>query len=228
MRAAPLVLLLAACGGDPDPCGGSTASCIRLHVQSATVDRIDTLELDILYGTSHDTTTTQASGAAVVDLPLVTGIEIPMHRPIRVGIVAAGKLAGNVLGTGAATTTLDPSAHDDLTVELAPVAACVAGAFYCGGDKLAGDPMTLYQCNAGGVPLARGVCAGGCLVRPANDDTCAASGGPCIDTGLYCGGDKLEGDPQTLYYCAGGVGTQPVECTNGCMVAAPGTNDQCR
>jgi hypothetical protein len=219
--------LLVACGGDPDPCEG-LATCVRLHVQSNTTDRIDTLELDLLYGTAHATTTTQASGAAVVDLPLVTGIEVATTQPIRVGIVAAGKLAGNVLGTGAATTTLDPSAHDDLALELAPVADCVAGTLYCGGDKLAGDPMTLYQCNAGGVPLARGLCSAGCLVRPAKLDTCAAAGGPCIEGGLYCGGDKLEGDPQTLYHCASGAGTQPMECTDGCVVAAPGTNDHCR
>jgi hypothetical protein len=201
---------------------------VRLHVRSSTVDRIDTLELDVVYGTRHATTSTQAGGGEVVDLPLVTGVEVAASEPVRVGIVAAGKRSGNVLGTGAGVAMLDPDEHADLTIDLAPVATCTAGARYCGGDKLAGDPGTLYQCNAGGVPLARGVCPGGCTVRPADDDVCAASGGTCIDGGKYCGGDKLAGDPQTLYICAQGAGTQPMTCTNGCVVAAAGSDDHCR
>jgi hypothetical protein len=201
---------------------------VRLHVQSSTVSAIDTLDLDVVYGTRHATTSTQAGGGEVVDLPLVTAVEVATNAAVRVGVVAAGKRSGNVLGTGAGVAMLDPGAHADLTIDLAAVAACTAGAFYCGGDKLAGDPGTLYQCNAGGVPIARGVCAAGCTVHPAADDECAASGGTCTDTGKYCGGDKLAGDPQTLYVCAQGAGTQPMVCANGCVVAAAGSDDYCR
>ena len=221
-----LLAVVAACS-DPDPCAG-LATCVRLHVTSSTVAKLDTLELDILYGTRHATTSTQAGGGAVVDLPLVTAVEVETTDPVRVGIVGAGKLGGNVLGTGAAATKLAANEHAELAIDLAPVAACVAGAFYCGGDKLAGDPATLYQCNAGGVPLARGECPGSCTVRPTQDDVCAATGGTCVDGGTYCGGDKVAGDPQTLYTCAQGAGTQPMVCANGCVVGAPGTDDHCR
>jgi hypothetical protein len=226
VKVAVVLVALAACS-DPDPCAGLGA-CVRLHVQSSKVTRIDTLELDVVYGAKHATTSTQAGGGEDVDLPLVTGVEVATTAPVRVGIVAAGKRGGNVLGTGAGVAMLDPGAHADLTIDLAPVASCTAGAFYCGGDKLAGDPGTLYECNAGGVPLARGVCPAGCTVRPANDDVCAASGGTCRDGGKYCGGDKLAGDPQTVYVCAAGAGTQPMACTNGCVVAAAGSDDYCR
>lgn len=170
MRATALVLALAACG-DPDPCEG-LATCVRLHVQSSTVDRLDTLELDVLYGTRHATTSTQAGGGEVVDLPLVTGVEVATADPIRVGIVAAAKRSGNVLGTGAASAMLDPGAHADVTIDLAPVAACTAGALYCGGDKLAGDPESVYVCAQGaGTQAMR--CANGCVVAPAGtDDHC--------------------------------------------------------
>ena len=226
MRAALLLVALAACS-DPDPCAGLGA-CVRLHVQSSTVDRIDTLELDIVYGTRHATTSTQAGGGEVVDLPLVTGVEVATTEAVRVGIVAAGKRSGNVLGTGAGVAMLDPGEHADLTIDLAPVATCKAGSRYCGGDKLAGDSSTLYACNSGGVPLARGVCPGACLVQLSDDDVCAAVGGTCTDGGKYCGGDKLPGDPQTLYVCAQGAGTQPMTCADGCVVAPAGSNDHCR
>ena len=81
--------------------------------------------------------------------------------------------------------------------------------------------------RADGVPEARGVCAGGCLIRPAKGDTCAGAGGTCVDTGRYCGGDKLDGDPQTLYKCQAGSGVVSKTCPNGCQVN-PGTDDTCK
>jgi hypothetical protein len=44
---------------------------------------------------------------------------------------------------------------------------------------------------------------------------------------LYCGGDKLDGDPQTLYRCMAGVGTSPFTCPAGCAVRSGG-DDMCR
>jgi hypothetical protein len=223
MRAIAIVAL-AACGA-PDPCDDVAGACIVLRVESRSVERIDHLELDVLYGDRHGTATT---GEAAVDLPLVTAVELALTDEQHVGIVAAGKLSGMVLGTGAASTMLAPDAHVDLVLELAPPAVCEAGGFYCGGDKLAGDPDTLYQCNGGGVPLARGRCAGGCLIRPTQDDACASVGGTCFEGGFYCGGDKLDGDPQSLYRCAGGVGVDRMTCANGCVIAAAGQDDYCR
>jgi hypothetical protein len=221
------LLVVVACGGDPAPCDG-LETCIELRISSTTVSELDHLELDVLYGERHGTTTTTpASGVAT--LPLTTAIELELAgaAPLPVGVVAAGKLAGVTLGTGAAQTTLATGDHTMLAIVLAPPADCVAGGFYCGGDKLAGDPETLYQCNGGGVPLARGRCVFGCIIRPADDDVCRGGGGVCVEGSDYCGGDKVDGDPQKLYTCTGGVGTNPRECPNGCVIE-PGDDDRCR
>ncbi len=207
---------------------------LRVDVVSATISTIDQLELDVVYGDRHATTTTQAPGGRTTPLPLSTAIvldEDVLDRtgdaPLAIGVVAAGKLGASVLGTGAASASVAPGAHARMVLELSPIEDCTAGAFYCGGDRLAGDPQTLYQCNAGGVPIARGVCASGCLVRPTRDDVCRASPGVCQDGGRYCGGDKLDGDPQTLYVCMNGAGTSPVACPDGCVVR-DGVDDVCR
>lgn len=227
MRVALAAALLASCSAE-DPCDGA-ATCVRVDVVSETIATIDQLELDIVYGDRHATTTTQAPGGRTTALPLSTAIvlDVAGEAPFTVGVVAAGKLGASVLGTGAASVSVAPDEHATIVVELSPVADCVAGGFYCGGDRLAGDPQTLYQCNAGGVPIARGVCASGCLVQPGRDDVCRASPGVCVDGGTYCGGDKLDGDPRTLYVCMGGVGTSPMVCPNGCVVRA-GDDDICR
>ena len=77
------------------------------------------------------------------------------------------------------------------------------------------------------MPLARGLCVFGCLVLD-GDDACRGGGGRCIDTGFYCGGDKLDGDPQTLYRCQDGIGVDGMVCPDGCIVQAPGQDDECR
>jgi hypothetical protein len=224
---AALALPLAACS-DADPCAGA-ATCLRIDVGSTTVTAIDQLELDLVYGDRHATTTTEATGGHTTTLPLATAVvlEVPGAASIAVGVVAAGKLSGTVLGTGAASATLAPRHHATLRIELAPPGSCTAAALYCGGDMLAGDPQTLYQCNAGGVPLARGPCSYGCLVRPGKDDVCRGGGGTCRDGGFYCGGDKLDGDPQTLYVCMAGAGTAPRQCTQGCIIRTS-DDDVCR
>jgi hypothetical protein len=221
---------LAGCGGDRDPCADVAGRCLALDVRAQGFDRIDQLELDVLYGDLHATATTQADGGRIVALPLVTAIDLDATAPgeLAVGIVAAGKLGGTVQGTGAASATLAPGEHAAVELLLVAPDECVGGSFYCGGDKVAGDPDTLYECNEGGVPLARGRCAWGCVVRPADDDTCRGGGGTCVDGGSYCGGDKLDGDPQTLYTCSGGFGVDGVECADGCVVAPEGQDDHCR
>jgi hypothetical protein len=218
---------LAACTDD-DPCAGA-ATCIRVDVHSATVSSIDQLELDVLYGDLHATTTTQATGGHTTQLPLATAIvlDISGADPIAVSIVAAGKLGANVLGAGAGSAAIAPHHHAAIDLELAPIEACTAGALYCGGDKLAGDPQVLYQCNTGGVPIARGRCAATCTTRPGKDDQCSAAGGTCRDGGTYCGGDKLAGDPQTLYTCMAGAATAPTPCASGCLVRTS-DDDACR
>jgi hypothetical protein len=237
-RATLLAAALGLAGGaacsDDDPCAGA-ATCVRLDVAAsaiAPIARIDQLELDVVYGEHHATTTTQAAGGHTTALPLATAIVLDLpgsagDDPVAVSVVAAGKLGASVLGTGAGSTMIAPRHHTAIAIELSPTADCNAGAFYCGGDQLAGDPATLYQCNAGGVPIARGPCRDGCLVRPAHDDVCRGGGGTCVDGSRYCGGDKLDGDPQTLYVCMAGAGVSPERCAAGCAIR-PGNDDACR
>lgn len=223
-RAAIVVLFVVGCSGDDDVCAGRADACIALRVDGP-IAVIDQLEVDLLYGGIHATITTQRPGTTT-PLPVVVPIELVFDAATHVGIVAAAKLGGNVLGTGAAAVVLGPLEDRALSITLAPPQDCTAGAFYCGGDKLAGDPQTLYQCNAGGVPLARGRCRVACSVRPGDDDACTDPE-PCVEGGYYCGGDKVTGDPRSLYTCTNGVGTNRMECSDGCLVR-PGIDDACR
>jgi hypothetical protein len=103
---------------------------------------------------------------------------------------------------------------------------CVAGGLYCGGDKLSGDSHSLYRCNGPGAPTDLGHCSDGCEVIAGHDDACRGSGG-CYAGGLYCGGDKVTGDPSTLYKCTGGSsGVVVSQCAKGCAVVS-GANDRC-
>lgn len=55
----------------------------------------------------------------------------------------------------------------------APSVNCVPGGFYCGGDKVKGDPDNLYKCNASGngESLSK-ACKSGCRVNTGRDDSC--------------------------------------------------------
>lgn len=230
-RALAALTALAACGGAPDPCADAAGTCLALTISARgtdSIDRIDQLEVDLLYGDLHDTTTTQPSGGAA-ELPVTTAIRIsvPAAGPAPLAVVVAAKLAGRVLGTGTASPELAPGAHAAAEIELAPPGDCVAGSFYCGGDKLAGDPGVLYLCNPAGAPLARGRCALECVVNTGNDDACRGVGGPCTEGGYYCGGNEVDGDPQSLYQCIGGAGKNRRACASGCVIR-PGQDDACR
>lgn len=52
--------------------------------------------------------------------------------------------------------------------------------------------------------------------------------GKCKPTGLYCGNDKVPGDPDVLYRCVADADAVVVErCEAGCAVAPPGYDDDC-
>jgi hypothetical protein len=105
--------------------------------------------------------------------------------------------------------------------------SCVAGGLYCGGDKIGGDAGTLYRCNGAGAPSVVAHCAAGCQVMSGADDQCHGAGG-CVAGGLYCGGDKVSGNPNELYRCGGGSsGTAVQSCAAGCVVLS-GRNDACK
>jgi hypothetical protein len=229
-RAALAAAFLAACGaGDDaaDPCVTAAGTCLAIDVRSDTVTRIDQLDLDILYGIRHAVAHTQLDGGRAASLPVATSIVFDDATAVEVGVVAGGKLAGSLLGTGAASATLAADEHARVTITLAEVATCQDAAFYCGGDQLAGDPATLYQCDAGAVPQARGRCAFGCTINAAADDECAAGPDTCVEGGFYCGGNKVAGDPRTRYRCTAGAGVVDRVCPDACVIAPPGTDDDC-
>ncbi len=107
-------------------------------------------------------------------------------------------------------------------------ARCIEGGYYCGGEKLAGASDTLYRCNADGRGTLVAKCANGCAVgAPGKDDTCRPPT-PCTAGGTYCGGDKVNGEPDVLYRCNADQTISVVKrCTSGCQVNA-GTDDTCR
>ena len=216
MKLGWLAVFAAACGDDPcDRVGGA---CLAIHVASDSVQKVDQVELDVLWdGDRHGTATSQTSGGGTHDLPIVLALELDLAASVPVGVVAAGKLSGKVLGTGAASITLGPAEHASIEITLGPLKNCMAGTLYCGGDKLAGDAQTLYECNGGGVPLARGRCLLRCMNDPSLEDYCVGSGG-CVEGSDYCGGDKVDGDPKMLYRCTGGICTNPRLCDNGCII----------
>ncbi|HEX8108833.1 MAG TPA: hypothetical protein VF516_13970 [Kofleriaceae bacterium] len=51
-------------------------------------------------------------------------------------------------------------------------ASCFVGGLYCGGDKIGGDPGTLFRCTGTGAPTVVRHCANGCAVHPGSDDAC--------------------------------------------------------
>jgi hypothetical protein len=116
------------------------------------------------------------------------------------------------------STPLGPTACDSAQSE------CVAGGLYCGGDKVTGDPDTLYRCNGDGSATRVFECSHGCAVRPGRNDTCR-----CFPNSYYCGGDMVVGDPDNLYRCSSsGIGFTLVKrCARGCAIHT-GANDACR
>lgn len=50
---------------------------------------------------------------------------------------------------------------------------CFPNGTYCGGNKVSGDPGSLYRCNANGDGAALEMkCANGCSINPEKNDTC--------------------------------------------------------
>lgn len=105
---------------------------------------------------------------------------------------------------------------------------CVAGGYYCGGERVAGASDTLYRCNADGPPTLMAKCANGCAVNAAGKDDACRPPTPCVAGGAYCGGDKVNGDPDVLYRCGTDGKTVSVirRCASGCRINA-GSDDDC-
>ncbi len=100
---------------------------------------------------------------------------------------------------------------------------CVTGGYYCGGDKVSGEPGRLYRCEKDGSATLVSACTHGCVSRPGRDDACV-----CVEGGSYCGNDQLVGDPRNLYRCASDFSAALLRtCPNGCKVNV-GADDVCQ
>lgn len=123
-----------------------------------------------------------------------------------------------------------PDTRTDAGADATPAAApaCRTNAYSCGGNHVAGATDTLYRCNAGGSVTLIAKCANGCIVKaPLEDDTCQTPT-PCVFGGTYCGGDKINGDPDVLYTCGDGGSTSVNKrCPKGCTVKPSPMNDVC-
>jgi hypothetical protein len=98
------------------------------------------------------------------------------------------------------------------------------GELHCDADLL-----TRCRKHADGLQTVA-KCANGCIVhQPAADDECSAPS-PCTPGALYCGGNKINGVPTTLYTCADGglTATPSALCPNGCAISVTGGNDRCK
>lgn len=101
--------------------------------------------------------------------------------------------------------------------------ACVAGGYYCGGDKVGGETSWLYRCESDGSATLVRTCTRGCKVRPGHDDACI-----CVVGGKYCGDDQVVGDPRSLYSCGSDYSATLVQaCSSGCRINV-GSDDSCQ
>jgi hypothetical protein len=110
---------------------------------------------------------------------------------------------------------------------------CVPGGYYCGGDKVVGDSNSIYQCESGNKGKLLERCAAGCKVNSGTDDACKPLTNHCVNNGHYCGGDKLDGHPDSLYQCwnddpsDASYAMFEFRCANGCQVNS-GRDDSCK
>ncbi len=105
---------------------------------------------------------------------------------------------------------------------------CVSGGYYCGGEQVPGDTRSLYRCNPDGSVTRFYKCATACVVSPPGKDDACSPATSCKVNGTYCGGDKVNGDPDVLYKCLTGGGISVVQrCAKGCQVN-PNDDDACK
>lgn len=109
--------------------------------------------------------------------------------------------------------------------------SCSHLGYYCGHDGLGKSANTLYYCSgAGAAPTVHKTCGFTCTIMPSGQDDKCADTGSCskVNTGNYCGGDKLGADGHTLFRCESSKPDGGKYCSNGCTTAASGNNDYCK
>jgi hypothetical protein len=113
---------------------------------------------------------------------------------------------------------------------LEPAVPCVEGALYCDGTEATAGALsgTLYRCTDG-VPVFYETCSSGCTDPFEPNGVCFGGAGLCREGGTYCGGNHLDGDPNTLYVCRSFAGTDPMPCPAGCLAYSGGDGiDACK
>jgi surface antigen len=108
--------------------------------------------------------------------------------------------------------------------------SCSHLGYYCGNDGLGKDSNTLYYCSGSGAsPVVSTACSFTCVTMPSGQDDVCSKSGSCsaVNTGYYCGSDKINGDSSTLYYCVNSKPNGAKKCANGCHTAASGYDDYC-
>ena len=107
---------------------------------------------------------------------------------------------------------------------------CTVGGLYCGGHGVNGATNLLLRCTGGTAGTVVMKCATSCIaIGPGGSDGCSKPADDCVNGGAYCGGDKVNGDPDTLYRCGSNQSTSVItRCSKGCIVMPPGQDDACR
>jgi hypothetical protein len=143
-------------------------------------------------------------------------------------LVTTAALGIGILGVQGCATGGEEfdSSHDAVT------GGCVPGGFYCGGDKVEGDKNSLFVCESGKKGRLSQKCATKCIVAaPGQDDACEDTK-PCFKQGTYCGGDKVNGNPNALYSCdnfdPASTAVFDTLCGGGCQVMPDGQDDRCK
>jgi hypothetical protein len=211
-----------------DPCDAAAGTCVLLHINGLNVPAIDQLQLEITFGEFHSTTTTGTLGTQV-PLPTVTTLMIDLPSPptFDVSLIAIGKLNGLVVGEDYTSTTVFMGEHTSVFLDLQQILPCTEGALYCGSiNGLHVDFKALYRC-VGGIPSYYASCPNSCYSPSSTGATCLGSGALCRDNGTYCGGNQVNGDPNTLYVCHSFQGTDPMPCPRGCQIRGDG-QDACK
>jgi hypothetical protein len=112
----------------------------------------------------------------------------------------------------------------------ATTGSCPLGnGLYCGGNGITGSTNTLYRCTDGALAVEQ-TCAAGCFVKPDGEaDACVDTTQACVaGNGLYCGGNGIAGNANTLYTCQNGLISVSQVCSAGCIARPVGFNDGCK
>lgn len=107
---------------------------------------------------------------------------------------------------------------------------CSTKGYYCGNDGFSLNANYLYYCSgSGATPTVSTKCSFTCTTMPkGSDDVCSSGSCSSVNTGYYCGTDKIGGNANTLYLCQSSSPAGAVYCSNGCYTAASGKDDYCK